>query len=163
MDVFDVAMQREKDSENYYRSLAEDCSDKGLKAILTRLADAEVKHFSIVQAMRDNADVADPADPLAADVRPLFTEIRDRGPAFDDSMAQVDLYKKAQGFEQESLEYYRSKADEVDSPQVRQVLLTLAGQEKMHYQILGTIIQMVSRPQPGNWLEDAEWFHLDEY
>jgi hypothetical protein len=29
--------------------------------------------------------------------------------------------------------------------------------------MLDTIVEFVSRPEPGNWLENAEWYHTDEY
>jgi hypothetical protein len=39
----------------------------------------------------------------------------------------------------------------------------LAAEEKKHLRIMENIVEFVSRPEPGNWLENAEWYHLDEY
>ncbi len=33
----------------------------------------------------------------------------------------------------------------------------------MHCEIIDSIIEFVSRPVDGNWLENAEWFHTDDY
>mgnify|MGYP001048607351 CR=1 FL=1 len=41
MYIYDYAMQMEKDSEHYYRQLANSCTDTGLKTILNMLADLE--------------------------------------------------------------------------------------------------------------------------
>jgi rubrerythrin len=46
---------------------------------------------------------------------------------------------------------------------VRQILLRLAGEEDRHCRIMENIVAFVARPEPGNWLENAEWHHLDEY
>jgi rubrerythrin len=163
MNIFDFALEREQDSEAYYRQLAEKAPDAGLRNILTRLADSEVTHANVIRHMKDNVDFEWKDDSFLTDVRSSFTDIRDRGPAFDFDMAQVDVYKKAQGFEKETMELYRKGAREAGSEKGKQLMLRLAGQEKMHFQILGSIIEVVSRPLPGNWLEDAEWYHLEEY
>ncbi|MFH1613968.1 MAG: ferritin family protein [Planctomycetota bacterium] len=44
VDIFDYALQMEKDGESFYREIAQKTSNKGLQAILTMLADEEVKH-----------------------------------------------------------------------------------------------------------------------
>jgi rubrerythrin len=41
------------------------------------------------------------------------------------------------------------------------LFLQIAEEEKKHYWILENILNFISRPQ--NWLENAEWYHLDEY
>ena len=42
MDIYQFAMQMEKDGENYYRKLAAECGVPGLQKIFTMLADEEV-------------------------------------------------------------------------------------------------------------------------
>jgi rubrerythrin len=113
--------------------------------------------------MREGALVSAADDGFLAGMKADFAEFRDRGKALLDEMSQLDLYRKAQGFEKESMELYIEKAEETEDPAMRRVLVSLASQEKMHYNILDTIIILVSRPELGNWLEDAEWFHLEQY
>jgi rubrerythrin len=38
MDIFEYAMQMEKDGEQYYRALVEQTENKGLRTIFTELA-----------------------------------------------------------------------------------------------------------------------------
>ncbi|KAB2832670.1 MAG: hypothetical protein F9K48_10015, partial [Candidatus Brocadia sp.] len=54
MNIFDFAMQMEKDGEQYYRNSAQKTQNVGLKKILGMLADAEVKHYDILQKMKKN-------------------------------------------------------------------------------------------------------------
>jgi len=39
----------------------------------------------------------------------------------------------------------------------------LAKEEANHLRIMENIVEFVTRPEPGNWLENAEWHHLNEY
>jgi len=48
MNIYEFAMQMEKDGENYYRHLAEESTITGLGKIFTMLANEEVKHFNIM-------------------------------------------------------------------------------------------------------------------
>jgi rubrerythrin len=163
VDIFDYALDREKDSEAYYRRLATECSVPGLKAILTRLADAEVRHQHIVAKMRTRETAKVEEDPFLQEVKGLFTSLRDRGEKLDVAMSAADLYRKAQVFEKESWDMYQKAAEAAPTDAARTILHRLAVQEKVHYQIVGTLVELVSRPEPGNWLEFAEWYHLDQY
>jgi len=163
MDVFAYAMQMEKDGEQYYRELAQKSPDRGLARILTMLADQEVKHFEILQAMRKGKDAHVEAGTFRDDAKNLFQQMADAEASFDFSTPQIDLYKKAQEIEQKSRDFYLEKADQAGSPSAKEVLLNIAHEEKLHYDILGTMVELISRPEPGNWLENAEWYHTDTY
>ena len=52
MNVYDYAIKMEQTSETYYRGMADDCSDIGLKTILTMLADEEAKHRHALAQMK---------------------------------------------------------------------------------------------------------------
>ena len=75
MDIYEYAMQMEKDGENFYRELVTKTSNRGLKTILGMLADAEVKHYKLFENMKrhDTVHIAD--TPILADVKNIFTEI----------------------------------------------------------------------------------------
>ena len=47
MNIYEFAMQMEKDGETFYRNLASKVSNLGLKNILNMLAEEEVKHYGI--------------------------------------------------------------------------------------------------------------------
>ena len=55
MDIYSFALQMEKDGENYYRELATKSGSEGLKKIFTMLADEEVKHFRLIEKMREKS------------------------------------------------------------------------------------------------------------
>ena len=51
MNIYQYALQLEKDSENYYREPAQKTENIGLQNILKMLAEEEVKHYKITEQM----------------------------------------------------------------------------------------------------------------
>lgn len=160
MDIFDYAMQMEKDGEDYYRQLAEQAGNKGLKTIFTMLAEEEVKHYRVVEAMKAaRPEMAETT--VLADAQNVFAQMKESGEKFDFDTGQPDLYRKAQDIEKKSQDFYREKASEVEHEYQREIFLKLADEEQRHYFLLENVIQFVSRPE--TWLENAEFHHLEEY
>lgn len=164
MQVLDLALLREQEAEDYYRELAGKSPDTGLANILTRLADVERRHQDVIKCMQeDNLDCDAGDSTFLGDVREQFQAMRRAAADFEFDGSQVDLYEHAQGREQESHDLYAKEAETASDPRAKAIFERLAAQETMHYQILGSIIEFVSRADPGNWLENAEWYHLDAY
>ncbi|MHC4478838.1 MAG: ferritin family protein [Planctomycetota bacterium] len=160
MDIFEYAIQMERDGEQYYRKLAEQTPNKGLKTILTMLADEEVKHCNVIEQMRtDSPHLAETT--ILQDARNVFAQIRQADEQLDPHSEQIDLYRKAQDIEQNSRDFYLEKADEVKEEYQKDIFLQLAEQENKHYFLLDNIIEFVSRPK--TWLENAEFVHLQDY
>jgi len=160
MDIFDFAIEKEKEAEKYYREIAEFVSDKGLTRILTMLADEEVKHRKILEEMKTRSPAIAETD-LLKDVKNVFVQFKDEKDSFNPNISQIEMYKKAQARERQSMDFYQEKSDEVELPEQRELLVKMAGEEKRHFFILENIIDFVSRPQ--SWLENAEFNKLEEY
>ncbi|OPY70479.1 MAG: Rubrerythrin [Syntrophorhabdaceae bacterium PtaU1.Bin034] len=161
MNVYDYAMQLEKDGENYYREGAASSANKGLRAILTMLADAEVVHFNIFKKMKENEPWHLEEAPILQNVKNVFVKMREEGDLEGIAVSELELYRKAQNIEKMTENFYLEKASQVENRQQRETFLRVAGEENKHYFILQQIIDFVSRPY--HWLENAEWYHLDEY
>jgi rubrerythrin len=161
MDVYDYAMELEKDGESYYRDGAARSTDKGIKHILTALADAEAEHYSILKQMKEGAPVELGEATLLQDVKNVFAEMREKGGFGASNISEIDLYKGAQEIEEKTERFYREEAGQVGDAAQREILLRIAKEENRHYSILEQIIDFVSRPD--HWLENAEFYHLDEY
>ena len=160
MNIFDFAMEKEKFSEDYYRRLADKTSDKGLETIFNMLADEEAKHYKIVSDMKEDVapDLVDTT--VLSDAKDVFAKMRESTQKFSFDISQTELYKKAQDIEKQSQNFYLEKAKEAEETQ-KKIFLKLAEEEKKHYFLLENIIDFVSRHQ--TWLENAEFYHLDEY
>ncbi|MDH4240533.1 MAG: ferritin family protein [Phycisphaerae bacterium] len=159
-NIFEYAMQMEKNGEDYYRQLARQTSNKGLQTILTTLADEEVKHYNVIERMQ----IKEPhmtETTILTDAKNIFVQIKESGESFDFDIEQTKLYKKAQDIEKQSRDFYTGKADEVTEEYQKEIFLILADEENKHYLLLDNIIEFVSRPE--QWLENAEFFHLEDY
>jgi rubrerythrin len=160
MNIFDFAMEKEKYSEDYYRQLAAKSNNKGLETVFNMLADEEAKHYKIVSDMKEDIapDLAETT--VLSDAKNVFQKMRESAQNFNFNISQTDLYKKALDIEKQSRDFYLGKADEVEKTH-KEIFLKLADEEKKHYFLLENIIDFVSRPE--TWLENAEFYHLEEY
>ncbi|MGD1074811.1 MAG: ferritin family protein [Thermodesulfovibrionales bacterium] len=161
MDIYEFAMKMEKDGENYYRELAKKTESPGFKNIFIMLADAEVIHQNIFEKMKENEQVKVAPTKILAQVKNIFTQMREEDSEIPIAITQTELYKKAQEIEKNSRDFYLEKAGEVKEPHQKDIFLKIAEEEKKHYLILAEIIDFVSRPQ--SWLENPEWYHLEDY
>ncbi len=161
MDIFDFAMEKERLAEKMYRDLAAKAPAKGLISIFSMLADEEHSHFELVSKMKQDvpAEVEDTI--LLTNSKTIFAKMRQSGENFDFSISEVDLYKKAQQMEKDSRDFYLQKAQDSENPHHKKIFNQLAEEEGKHYFLLENIIEFVSRPQ--NWLENAEFHHLEQY
>jgi rubrerythrin len=161
MDIFEYAMQMEKDGEAYYRDLAAKCNMAGLKKILTMLADDEVVHFQVFRNLRDHSATKLDGSTVIKDAKNVFTEMKGKETEFNLEGSEIDLYKRAIEVENKSEAFYKEKANEVDSEEAKRLFLEIADEEKNHAFLLENMVAFLTRPQ--TWLENAEFHHLDEY
>lgn len=160
MSILEYALQMEKDGETYYRKLAQQTTNKGTQTILTMLADEEVKHYKAIKRMQ--TDVSEMAETtILTDAKNVFVQIKESDECFDFDIREKELYKKARDIEEASRKFYLEKANEVEPGRQRELFLQLAEEEKKHYFLLENIIEFISRPE--QWLEDAEFYHLEEF
>jgi rubrerythrin len=161
MNVIEFALEIEREGESFYRTLAGETTDKGIRTILNRLADDEVKHARTLEAIRDNTEPAMADTVIMNQASGIFKDMNRDKVKISTGIEQVALYKKAQDLEKKSQDFYSSKAEEADDEGVRNLFLRIADEEKKHFLLLHYIIEMVSRPL--HWVENAEFFHLEDY
>jgi rubrerythrin len=161
MDIFAYAMQMEKDGEGFYREIALKTDNIGIKRILTMLADEEVKHYNAIERMQRGQPEPMEETRILDDVKNVFVQMKEEGPGFDTDLKQIELYEKAQEIEKRSRQFYEEKAGQAEQNDQKLLFQRLAAEEAKHYFLLENLIEFVSRP--AQWLENAEWFHLEEY
>jgi len=161
--IIDCAMQMEKEAEKYYRELADQCADTHMAKILNMLADAEAQHGQTLQQLKKKQSVQLKESPLRDEIKNILSRLMDEDQEPEFSPAEADLFKRAQKMEQRNRDFYEEKAEECDAPSQAEVFYHLADEEELHYQILDSLIEFVSRPVPDNWLENADWPHNEDY
>ncbi len=161
MDIYEYAMQMEKDGENFYREVAQQSPNRGIKTILTMLADEEVQHYNAIEKMKSAEPVQLAQSSVLTEAKNVFAQLKESGEKFTSETNQIGLYKKALDIEKKSRDFYTQKAGEVSDPNAKELFLRLAQEEQKHYVLVENIIDFLSRPD--TWLENAEFCHLDEY
>ncbi|MBN1125616.1 MAG: ferritin family protein [Sedimentisphaerales bacterium] len=160
MNIFEFAMQMEKEGENLYRDLARKSKNTGIRRILTILADEEVRHYQILSRMEQSTPEY-PDTAVLNEAKNVFAQMKADGNTLDLQADQVKLYRQAQDLEKKSQDFYEEKARQVETTTQKELLKKIAAEEERHYVLLDNIIELVSRPD--TWLENAEWEHLDKY
>jgi rubrerythrin len=164
MDIYQFAMQMEKDGEKYYRQLAEESGRSGLGKIFTMLADEEIYHIKILEKLSKRQQEPLTESKILENVKNIFVSMRKTKEELHiDTTKATTEYRKACAIEEKSRKFYLEKAEAAEDEQEKEIFLRLAKWEANHLRVLENIVEFVSRPEPGNWLENAEWHHLDEY
>ena len=161
MDIFEFAKEKEKYAEEFYRDRAAKSPDKGLAEIFLLLANEEEKHFDMIEKMQAEVPAELTETTVLSDATAIFEKIREGAKKFSFDRSELELYKEAQKIEQNARDYYLDKADQVEVQAQKDIFIKLAEEEKKHYFLLDNIIDFVSRPQ--QWLENAEFHHLEDY
>ena len=161
MNIIDYALQTEKDGEEYYRAMAADANDVGVKKVFEILADAEAEHYRVFLQLKANKPVSRGEEKPIAKIKTLFSEMKQKGGQDTLSDAQVDAYIKARDIERKSQDTYRQKAEEMQDPEQKALCLRIAEEEGKHYIILDNLIELLQRP--ATWVEDAEWRNMEDY
>jgi len=162
MNIYKYAMKMEKDSENYYRKLANKTGDIGLQSILKILAIDEVKHYHIIEQMMKTDVSAELAETdILENAKNIFIKIKGKNLVFDFDLPQINFYRKAQEMEEKSYKFYMEVSDKAKIESQRKIFLKLAGEEKKHMFLLENLVEFISRPE--TWIENAEFNHLDDY
>ena len=162
MNVFEFAMQMEKDGEQFYREIADKTDDPGLKRIFNTLADEEVVHYNTFKKLFEKSGAEAVESNIRDKAKNIFAEMKESGGMkITVDTAQTEAYKKAMEAEKDAYSFYESKAGEVDDPNEKQILLTFAREERRHYRLLENVLEFVSRPE--SWLDNAEFANMEDY
>ena len=148
MNVFEFAMQMEKDGEKFYRQIAEKTKNPGLKKIFTTLADEEVEHYKTFKKYYEKTPVQVSESNVFEKAKNIFIEMKDAGGLdIAAETPQHEAYQKAMEAEKEAYTFYEQKAEETDSPDEKLVFLSFAHEERRHYRLLENVIEFISRPR----------------
>ena len=166
MNVFDFAMQMELDGKAFYEKMAQEVGNAVIKDILLGLAGDEEKHYQIFKGFRDGdltgiEELRTQRSTIVENARNIFQDLAEskRELSFGGDIRVTWL--EAQEIEKKSEDFYREKAAEETKEGVRETLNLIANEEHGHWVLIEHVLKFLDRPR--QWLENAEWHHLDEY
>ena len=160
MDIYKFAMQMELDGRHFYLDLAKKTKNAGIKSVLTMMAESEAKHYNVILDMQKNDKTEYSKDvEVLTKIKNIFSKMKEEK-EIDVDVSQVEFYKKALEIEADSEKFYLERADEEKDPHRKEIFLTLANEEKGHCILLENLVNLVS--QPDSWIENSEWYNIDE-
>ncbi|QDF28578.1 ferritin-like domain-containing protein [Halarcobacter anaerophilus] len=155
MNVYEYAMKVEKEGESYYRQMAEKAENSGLKRIFTMLADEEVKHYNIFRNMMKNEDMDLDKLDLITDTETIFKTLNEERDNVNLDSEHIQYYKEAIDREDNSFDFYASKAKELENKKEKEIFLQIANEEKKHKRVLEEIVLYLE--EPASWVACAEF------
>jgi rubrerythrin len=161
MNIFDFAIEMEKDGEKFYREMAAKTNNSGFKTIFNMLADDEVKHGEIVKQMKANKAVEMEETTVLASAKNIFQEMQDKKTDIVSKNEEVELYTEARNIEKKSIEFYESKIEEAETDAQKAMLKKIADEERRHYHLMDNFVELLLRPK--QWIETGEFIHLEDY
>jgi rubrerythrin len=160
VDIYKFAMQMELDGRHFYQDLAKKTKNAGIKSVLTMMAESEAKHYNVILDMQKNDKTEYSKDvEVLTKIKNIFAKMKEEK-EIDVDVSQVEFYKKASEIEADSEKFYLERADEEKDPHRKEIFLTLANEEKGHCILLENLVNLVS--QPDSWIENSEWYDIDE-
>lgn len=161
MNIFKFAQQMERDGEAFYREIAEKTTDKGLKTIFLGMAEDEVKHFQLFKELENQTHPEYVSTAILSKAKNLFQEMKEKQELGSFPKDHCAAYQQALDTEIKSEAFYREKAEEVETPEGKEILLKIAQEEKMHARLLENVIEFVTKPD--SYLESAEFRQMENF
>jgi rubrerythrin len=167
MNVIEFAREIESREERMYREMAEESPIEEIRSIFGFLAREEKLHDEVLQVMSQQTSLPPiEKSSILRDSQEVFKNLSkqftkpgtiaiDReyplGTALELESKTLSLYEKA----------IAELPDNPDNERTRQILYQLVEQEQNHVRLVESLKDF--QRHPYEWLENAEWYHLDEY
>ena len=167
MDILEFAREIEAKGEKLYRDVAAQSPEQEIRSIFGFLAGEERLHYELLQAMSQHTTLPPIGrSSILSDSKAAFKKLSEQFTkpgtiAIDREYA----LSTALELENKSVSLYEKAGAELiigpDNERSRQVLEQLVEQEKNHARLVESLMKF--QRHPYEWLENAEWNHLDEY
>ncbi|MHC1718337.1 MAG: ferritin family protein [Acidaminococcaceae bacterium] len=168
MDIFDVALKMELESEKYYLEQAKITDFTDLRVLLEKLAEEEARHYKIVEALRLQNNELLPDDRSLAKIENIFTSYIKDAEALRKAISiekskeeQIDVYRVALVKENESVEVYEKMMAQAQNPHAKAIIARLIKEEQSHAEAMDEIVDLLNKV--SDWVEAAEFNHTDSY
>lgn len=160
MNPLEFALKMEMDGKAYYEKLAAETTVGGLKTIFTTLAADEQKHYDTIKKMCEEATVVMANSTALESSKNLFQDLIKDKNGIEGLKKSLDGYQHAMKVEAESVRFYEDAAAKEKNPANKQLLLTIAAEEKKHFNIMDNLYDYTLAPQ--NFLAWGEFSNLKE-
>lgn len=160
MNVFDFALDMERDGADLYDSLADKTPITELKTIFTLLASVEREHYKKISALKNKSDYKSFESDFLSNAQNVFKSLINSGNFECSADKDNDCYATAVKSEEQSIKFYEEAASNEKDDHVRKLLMKLAQEEREHLAMVENIYDFVESPK--NYLEFGEFSNLKQ-
>jgi rubrerythrin len=166
MDLLGMAKDLENSAVLFYQNLAKSTDGTEFSGIFTNLAREERKHFEIFEKWQKKERLPDleSSVPQMTETATFFEYLTEQFKAgMGEFVSRSQIFKKAIELEEKSIAYYRRLIESSDSTisAHRALVERIVAQEQNHIRVINALAEFLRHP--GEWLENAEFRHQDEY
>lgn len=163
MDLLELAMAIEKEGIDCYTKFAGEAVGQEVSGIFMFLAREEKNHYEILDAWHNYTDV--PALDnfnIRKQSKAVFARLSDHFETYGTPATHYySAYEKALRLEEKSVAFYQEALLKIENRDQNEILKKIIEQEKSHARFFIDMLEFLRHP--GEWLENAEWYHLEEY
>lgn len=142
MDVYQLAIDMEREGKLYYLRLAEEATDLQLRRVFLILADEEEGHYLQLQALKDKVAMPLVNDQLF-DVETIFRVHLLEHVELRQVSTVLEAYGQAVVMEQNAMDYYKKMSRMADNAAEKAVFLRMHFEEKKHKFLLENIMELL--------------------
>ncbi|MBD3346192.1 MAG: hypothetical protein GF401_14135 [Chitinivibrionales bacterium] len=167
MDILDYAKEIESQGIEHYSNLAKEVELKELESIFEFLVREEKRHYEIFDSWQKESAVPSVDNTgILTQAKGAFQKLSDHfKTASFVAIDRDEAYNKALEFENKSISLYTDALDKLgdgmNDGKYRDTLKSIIDQEKKHARLITSLKEF--QRHPGEWLENAEWYHFDQY
>jgi len=167
MDILEKACEIETKGEQLYREMAAHTLVREIKSIFGFLAGEEKRHYEVLLSIRQHTTLPSIGkSSILSESKAAFKNLSEQFTAPGTIAIDREFaLNTALEFENKSVSLYEKALAELiinpDNEPSRQVLNQIIEQEKNHVRLVEAFMDF--QRHPYEWLENAEWNHLDKY
>ena len=161
-NIWDTAVEMEKEGAAYYRELAGDSNISALKGVFNFLAQQENTHAALFESFKNDIEGKAPdSNEAIAFAKKAFAEIAVSFDTDGPLLEAKEAYRKALAAEQNAVKYYTELKEQATDDAQKTALDVIISEEISHASLMEGLVEFTR--QPKTWLENAEFNHLEDY
>ena len=166
MNLLGLAKELEQSAIAFYDECAQSTKTKEFTGIFAALAREERKHFEIFEKWekREQLPDLDQAVPQVTEVIKIFDGLSEQFHVTSgEFFSRSQIFGMAIELERKSIDHYRRILESTDKEISihRKLVELIIAQEEGHIEVINALAEFLRHP--GEWLENAEFRHQDDY
>jgi rubrerythrin len=162
MDFFDMAKNLEIENRKMYEDFSANAPVNEFKPVFTFLASQEQQHHDLFAALQKKVAIAVPVDENALlKSKQLLAQWGNQLILPATLNDYESAYNKALVAERQTVAFYTEEQSKLQNSEHAKIVDLIIEQEKRHATLLESLIEFTRRPK--EWIENAEFNHLDQY